>query len=206
DFAAARSQFERALESDPNFALGHSQLAKVLHVMGYDDRAQHEARRALELADRLTPDERLQIQARLFAAQKEWDKAANLYKTLCDRYPDEIEHALGYSSALRFGGHPKEAFAVLERARATPGAADDARIDLSEAGAAQAVNDFARELAAGRRAADKARAHAANGLLAEAAYYTGDALQALGKIDEALPALDEARNLYQTLGDRGGVA
>jgi tetratricopeptide (TPR) repeat protein/tRNA A-37 threonylcarbamoyl transferase component Bud32 len=206
DFTAARSLLERVLESEPTFALGHSQLANVLHVLGYDDRARHEASRALELSGTLTEDEQLDIQARLHGAEKDWGKAATAYATLMARHPDQIEYALGYATALSFGGRGTEAFAVLERLRMLPGESDDARIDLREANAAQAVTDFARELAAADRASQHARERGIDGLLAEAQYYRGDALQSLGRIDEALKTLQHAQKLYQALGDRGGIA
>ena len=206
DFAAARTLLERVLESEPTFALGHSQLSNVLHVLGYDDRARHEASRALELAGNLTDDERLEIQARLHGAEKDWGRAQTAYATLMARHPDQIEYALAYATALSFGGRGKEAFAVLERLRLLPGEADDARIDIKEASAAQAVTDFARELAAADRASQHAREHAVDGLLAEAQYYRGDALQSMGRIDEGLQTFQHAQKLYQALGDRGGVA
>jgi tetratricopeptide (TPR) repeat protein len=55
DAAAARSLLEQAVAAEPDYALAHSALAEALNFLGYDKQAQEEAKKAVDLSDKLSP-------------------------------------------------------------------------------------------------------------------------------------------------------
>ena len=77
---------------------------------------------------------------------------------------------------------------------------------MTEASAAKSVSDFAHELNAATRAADKGQAAGARLLVARARLFQSVALRKTGKQREALAAVEDARKRDQAAGDRDGVA
>ena len=95
----------------------------------------------------------------------------------------------------------------MERLRKLPAPErDDARIDLTEALAAEALGDFKLEQQAAGRAAQKGLVLGAQLVLAEARAREGWAAERLGEPDKAAAALAEAERLYFQGGDRHGAA
>jgi tetratricopeptide (TPR) repeat protein len=79
-------------------------------------------------------------------------------------------------------------------------------IDLTEARAYGHLGDRAADLAASRRAADKARAQGARLILAQALLWEASIHWDFGEQQAALPLFDEAREIFAAAGDRSGVA
>jgi len=95
----------------------------------------------------------------------------------------------------------------VERLRKLPAPErDDARIDLTEALAAETLGDFKLEQQAAGRAAQKGLVLGAQLVLAEARAREGWAAERLGEPDKAAAALAEAERLYFQGGDRHGAA
>src|SRR5207302_1445990 len=64
DALAARDLLEKAIAADPSHALSHSALAQSWAALGYDAKAQQEAKNALDLSGELSREERLSIEGR----------------------------------------------------------------------------------------------------------------------------------------------
>jgi eukaryotic-like serine/threonine-protein kinase len=207
DAPSARDLLIRAAELEPAFALSHAALSDAWSALGYDGRAEAEAARAVEHADGLANEERLQIGARLAESRKGWEEAIGLYQSLWKKYPDDLEYGLRLARAQLSGGHLKDSLAtVVLLRRLPPPQRDDPRIDLAEAAAAGSRSDSAGQKAAATRAAAKAMRLDEKGLLARARQEEAAALDAQGDPAAARSKFEEARDLYEQIGDRDGTA
>ena len=100
---------------------------------------QAEAKRALDLSENLSREERLFVEGRYHEFSHEWPKAIEIYRTLTGFFPDNLEYGLRLAASQAAGGSGKDGLATLEELRSLPvPARDDARIDLAEANAAAA--------------------------------------------------------------------
>ena len=78
----------RAIELDPNFAMGHRMLANAYNGMGQLGRAMEFYTRAFELRDHASELERLSITAGYYRnVTGELEKAADAYQQMADSYP-----------------------------------------------------------------------------------------------------------------------
>jgi tetratricopeptide (TPR) repeat protein/tRNA A-37 threonylcarbamoyl transferase component Bud32 len=205
DLTGAKPLLERAVIIDPNFALAHSALGSVLSSLGFDDRARVEAHRALDLASGLSKEEQLRLQSGVHVAEREWSKAAEVARQLWTMAPENREYGLALVIALAFSGNGKEAITTIDEVRRRAGGQEDPMIDLREAMASEAVTDYERELKAANRAYEAARKRGERGMIPEACYFRGGSYIGMGKYREAIAPLEEARQNYEELGDRGGV-
>ena len=126
DFRAALSLYERAVEADPDFALGHAGLARVHAGMvhfAYEPTPEHRAR-ALEEAEtalRLAPDDgeaHFAMGTYWYFAQKDYARAAAEFEIASESMPGDadVRAMAGYLARRR--GEWDEALAYLERAAA----------------------------------------------------------------------------------------
>ncbi len=207
DALAARDLLQKAVALDDSFALAHSSLAQAWSQLGYDQKAKDEAKRAFDLSNNLSREDRLVIEGRYLAATKNWPKAIEIYRTLYTFFPDNLEYGLRLADAQTHGGKAKDALATVDELRKLPPpASDDPRIDLQEANSAGELSDAAKKQAAAERAEQKAKT-AGMFLLAARAHTTlGGALYDLGKPKEALSDFQAALQTYQRFGDLGQVA
>lgn len=206
DAIAARDLLQRTVELDPNLALAHSALAAAWALLGYDEKARLSAKSAYELSASLSREDRLLTEARYRETSKEWDNAAESYRTLFGFFPDNLEYGLLLARAQTRGGKGKEALATVESLRRLPSAGDDARIDVAASEAWASLGDFKQSQASAVQAAQKARAQNARLLLARALYRQGSSLENLGDTAGAMTAVEEASRIYQAVGDRYGFA
>lgn len=200
DPVEARELLERAAAIEPGSAAIHSLLARVWYDLGDDARALQEARQALDLSRSLPREERLAIEARLYASAKQWAQSAEIYRSLWTFFPDEIDHGLLLATSLINAGRSGEALEVLGELRRSPLGREDPRIDLEEARAARRVGDVAAEARASEAAAAKARSSGERLALARALIFQGDALVMNGRPEEAAPHFREAEEIARSLG------
>jgi tetratricopeptide (TPR) repeat protein len=207
DGIAARDLLQEAVTADPNHALAHSALADAWGLLGFDEKARISAKSAYELSKSLSREERLLTEARYRETSKEWDNAAENYRTLFGFFPDNLEYGLLLSRAQAHGGKGKEALATVDSLRRlAPPSGDDPRIDLAASEASRALGDFKQTQAFASVAAQKARPQNARLVLARALFLQGFALENLGDPAAAMVAVEEAGRLYQAVGDRYGFA
>ncbi len=204
---AALDFLQKAVRADPKHAPTHAALAEAWAALGYDGRAATEAKRALDLSENLSREERLFVEGRYHEFSREWTKATEIYRTLTGFFPDNLEYGLRLAASQAAGGSGKDALATLESLRSLPvPARDDARIDLAEANAAAALGDFKRSEAAAERAVIKGRAQGTQLVVAQASSRQGWALERLGQSNESAAALSEAQGMFTAAGDRMGAA
>jgi tetratricopeptide (TPR) repeat protein len=196
---------ERAAAADPDNPRLESALAAAWSALGYDRKAEEHARRALARSAGLPPEEQQSIEAGVRAIAGEWEKAAVSYRALWEQFPDNLEHGLRLAAVETEGGSGRAALATVEELRRLPPPlGDDPRIDLAAAAAAGSLSDFKRQQAEATRAAEKAAARGARGMVAAARYLEGQALQGLSQWDLARVAYDESLRIYRATGDRLG--
>jgi len=207
DALGARDLLEKAVAVDPNHALAHSALSRAWSALGYDAKAQAEAKRAFDLSVSLSREKRLGVEGRYRETTREWNKAVEIYRTLWDFFPDNVDYGLRLVQVQISGGKGTDVLATVEALRKlSPPQRDDPRIDLAEAQAAHSLSDLRRAQKAAASAAAKGEAQEAKLLVAEARFQEGRALQRLGERAKALAAYEEARRIYDATGDRAGVA
>jgi len=207
DALGARDVLQKAVLEDPNHALAHSALSLAWSRLGYDAKAQAEAKTAFDLSASLSREDRLQVEGRFREANREWNKAVEIYATLWDFFPDNVEYGLRLVQAEISADKGKAAVATAEAlSRRLPPQRDDPEIYLAEAQAAQSVSDFKRQQEAASRAAAKAEAREAKLVVAAARLLEGSALRSLGEPAKSQLANEEAQRIYAAAGDLVGVA
>ncbi len=207
DAAAARTLLEKAIAAEPDYALAHSALAEALDFLGFDQKAQEEAKKAFDRSSKLSPQDKLSVQARYLEMSNQWPEAVKLYQTLWHDYPDNLEYGLSLAKAQRSNGQGKDALATVEQLRALPSPTrDDPRIDLEEAYAQRALGDWKLAQAAARRAGEKARAQERKLILAQAQSAEADSLLPQEDYTTALHLYNQAMEIYRASGDRGDQA
>jgi len=196
----ARELLEQAVEIEPGSATIHSLLARTWNDLGNDARSLAEARRALDLSSSLPREDRLAIEARFYAAGRQWTQAAEVYRSLWTFFPDDVDHGLQLAISLINAGRSTEALEILAILRHQPAGQDDPRIDLEEARAAARVADFATQAQAAGSAAAKARRSGERLALARALIFQGDTMLSTGKPEAAAAQFREAEKLARAVG------
>ncbi len=180
---AARDLLQQAASIEPEHPLIHSELATAWSALGYDEKAQAEAKLAFELSKNLAREERLSVEGLYNETSRTWEKAAEIYSGLFVFFPDNLDYGLRLASAQISEGRAEDALATVSTLRdLPPPISNDSRIDLEEAKAAKALTDYERQRDVARRAASKAQARGARLLYAEARHLEGSALVNLGQL------------------------
>jgi serine/threonine protein kinase/tetratricopeptide (TPR) repeat protein len=207
DALSAQSLLTRAVAADPPYPLAHSALATVWLALGYDSKAQHEAKQAFDASDKLSREDHLRVEALYYEAGKNWPKAIETYADLCNLFPDSLEYGLALARAQTSGGKGKDALSTLAAlARVSAHARDDPRIDLAISEAAASMEDDTLRRDSAERAAIKGAQQGAKLLVAQARNSECRALANLGENEKAKVACQEARRMFLAVGDRAGVA
>jgi serine/threonine protein kinase/tetratricopeptide (TPR) repeat protein/TolB-like protein len=207
DPVSGRSLLERAAASDPNSALIHSALAEAWGVQGFDAKAREEANKALALAAGLPREQSLSIEGEALRVTQQWPKDAEIYRTLFTFFPDNLDYGVLLVASLASAGKGADAMAAVEELHKSPKPmGDHPRVDLAEAEAADALQDFNREAAAAARCAAKAKDQGMLGLEAEAYFVQSRAFGRMGQSEKGLAAAEHAKQLWASVSDRYGVA
>lgn len=206
DFPGARDLLVQAAAADSSSPFIHAELSRVWSELGYDRRALEEARQALALSRSLSRAEHLALEARFHEASRQWDKAAELHRSLWTFFPDEVKHGLNLAKALNLAGKSRETLEVIGVLRQMPlSEQDEPQIDFAEAVAATRLSDPALGARAAELAITHARKAGGQGVVARALLLQGGALLAQGKTQESLAPLREGRKLYEGAGHPLGV-
>jgi DNA-binding winged helix-turn-helix (wHTH) protein/tetratricopeptide (TPR) repeat protein len=208
DALEARDLLQLAVTADPKFALAHSALAEGWSRLGYNKKAQAEARQAYDLSANLSREEKLLVEGRYREIDLEFVKAIDAYRTLFILFPDNVDYGLKLALAQTHGGQAHDALATVESLRKlSPPPSDDPRIDLAEAEAWDALSDREHEQQPLSRAVEKARAQGSRLILAQArieqCFMFG---QYLMQMENAVAACRESMDLHTAAGNRSGEA
>jgi DNA-binding winged helix-turn-helix (wHTH) protein/tetratricopeptide (TPR) repeat protein/TolB-like protein len=205
DALVARDLLVRAVAIERDHPLPHSALAATWSALGYDGRAKQEAGLASKLAGSLSRQDRLVVEGQYWETSRQWDKAVEVYKTLFDFFPDNLDYGLRLARAQDWAGKPNDLEETLgELRRLPPPLGQDPRIDLAEASVIS-VSDYAKALAAADRAVTKGSAAGERLLVAHARGAQCARLLNTGRTSEAVAACQDAKQIYEAVGDRNGV-
>ncbi len=202
DTLAARALFEKAIAADPDHALSHSALAGTWSALGYDLNAQSEAKKALDLSSNLSREDKLSIEGRYRELSSDRDGAAEIYRTLHNFFPDNLEYGLRFARAQYRANHAKDALDTLAALRKLPAPmGSDPRIDLLESSAAERLGDMHRSQKAAAAGIARAKTLGSGLLLASALTAESWAWSNLGELDKAIDDQSRAGDLYAAAGD-----
>jgi eukaryotic-like serine/threonine-protein kinase len=207
DALRGRDLLLRAVAADPSYPLAHASLARAWMTLGYDQNALSEAKKALDLAGKLSREDHALVEAHYYEASKDWEKAIETYRSLFGFFPDNMEYGLYLANAQVGGERGSDALNTIASLRGLfPEATRDPRIDLAEAEAAYSLSDSKRVLLATGNAITKADASGAKLLAAHARVIQCRALASLGQSQQSIAAGAEARRIYHEAGDPSGEA
>jgi DNA-binding winged helix-turn-helix (wHTH) protein/TolB-like protein/Flp pilus assembly protein TadD len=207
DALEARDLLQRAIAADPKYSLAHSALAEAWSQLGYDKKAQQEARQAYELAANLSREERLVVEGRYRDIDHEYEKAIEVYRALFTLFPDNVDYGVKLATVQVRGHKGHDALATVDSLRKlAPPASEDPRIEIMENDAWWVLGDFKRQQEPLARAIGKARAQGARLILARALEYQGSLFVVMGQTQNAIAACRESRDIFAAAGDRQGEA
>jgi tetratricopeptide (TPR) repeat protein/TolB-like protein len=202
DNLAARQVLERAVAAEPSNALAHLALARAWRELGYDAKAESEAKRAFELSRSLSRKESLLIEANYREAARDWGRAVELYKSLWTFYPDELEYGLRLADVQVAAGQSEDASGtVIGLRQVVEPLRQDARIDLADVRVRASLADYPRAIAAAQTAARKAAQTGGRFLNAQALLEQCEVLQQVGQYEAAKVMGRQANETFQQAGD-----
>jgi eukaryotic-like serine/threonine-protein kinase len=207
DALEARDLLLQAVTADPKFSLAHSALAEAWSRLGYDKKAQQEARQAYDLSANLSREERLVAEGRYHDIDHEYEKAIEVYRALVTLFPDNLDYGLSLAAAQSSDVKGHDALATVESLRKlSPPASEDPRIELEEARALRALGDDKHQEQPLARAAEKARTQGSRLVLAQALDDQCVLFSYFGRVQNAIAACRESRDIRAAAGDRKGEA
>jgi tetratricopeptide (TPR) repeat protein len=200
---AARDLLEKAVAADPNHALSHAALAQAWSQLGYDKKAEEEAKKAFDLSANLTREQHLSVEGRYREFAHNFPAAIEIYRTLRNFFPDNLDYALRLETSQRKSGHPKDSLDTIAQMRTlSKPLSDDARIDVEEALAQQVAGNFSASQQAAAAAAAKAKAQGSRMLQVQATEAEAFAWDRLGDLNKAAQTSVEGRDLAANSGNR----
>jgi eukaryotic-like serine/threonine-protein kinase len=202
DNLGASQLLQQAVTAEPKNALAHLALARAWGELGYDEKAEGEAKQAYDLSRNFSRKESLMIEANYRVTTRAWDHAVDLYKSLWTFYPDDLEYGLRLSDAQVSAGQAQNAMTTVNSLRklASP-LRNDPRIDLAEAKSQASLADFRQAVAAAQAAEKKATKLGERFLTAQALLeQCGDLLQ-LGQYADAKTKGEQSEETFRTAGD-----
>jgi tetratricopeptide (TPR) repeat protein/TolB-like protein len=202
DLVGAKDGLLQATAADPNFSLAHAYLAAAWSQLGYDDKAREEAKLGFELSSHLGREDKTLVEARFREISSDWDRAADLYRSLWTLFPENPEYAIRAAEVQIRAGKAADALKTIELLRKRPEPiSQDPRLDLKESEAAESISDFSREKQAALRAAEGARAKASRLLEAEALWRACAAMAMQGDAGGAAAACQQSIAISKPTGD-----
>ena len=206
DAGRARDELLDAVAQAPGYAPAYVYLAQSWSALGYTAKALAAAEQAATHAENLPSEQRVQIDAQLYAAQFDWPKAVDAYRRLVELRPQNSDYRLQLVDALLDQGKPADAEAAMVELRKLPGANDDARVELASARIATARNDDGAADDHAKRALVLARSHEQAGLVAEAELQLGIETSDTGPGTDGESLLRRAAADYKNIGNPHGEA
>ena len=207
DLRGAIKLLESSLASDPGFAKARVALAGAWSELGYEPKAQDEAKKALELSAKMSAEAKGLVAGRYYETMHDWPKAMEQYSSLWTLYQDSPEYGLLLARSQTSAGKAADAITTLgQLRRQNLGAQMAAQVNLEEAEAQEQISVFDKQLAAATAAANIAKSLNAQLLRARAQIQQCGALLNSGRSTEAKLVCDEAQKLNDASGDALGTA
>jgi DNA-binding winged helix-turn-helix (wHTH) protein/tetratricopeptide (TPR) repeat protein/TolB-like protein len=205
DALAARDLLVKAVAAEPGYPLAHSALAAAWSALGYDGKAKEESTLAFRLSGNLSRQDRLSVEGQYWETERQWDKAIGVYQSLFAFFPDSLDYGLSLARAQDWAGKTKDLANTLKSLRKLPSPlGEDPRIDWAEASVTSA-SDYTKAVAAAGQAAKKGSALGERLLVAHARGSQCAKLLNMGQTNEAIGACQDAKQIYEAVGDHNGV-
>ena len=202
EYKIAFDLLSQAVAAEPKSAEAHAAFGGTWQALGYDAKAIDETQKAMTLGKTLRPEEQLSIEGQYRRLNHEWPRAIEIYRTLNDLYPDNLDYALRLAQCQQAAGVGSDGLATLAAARKLPSPiGDDPRIDVFEAGVRTDLSDFKNAQAVAANGIDKGKQRHARLVLAQALRAEATALMWLGENGRARANLSEAKVLFAAAGD-----
>ena len=194
----ASKKFEEATEADPSFAMAYSHLAQSYHKLGFDDKAEQAARRAVTLSDALPARERYLIEANQARISNQPEKAIQAYQNITKANPGDTDAQFVLAGLYEDAHNYDEARKSLAKVRAADAKnvyalLASGRVEI-KAGNPQAGLDY---LNPAYSLATQLDSEEVKGSVLQA---MGVAYEQMGKLDEALRNMQEALTIRKKLG------
>jgi serine/threonine protein kinase/tetratricopeptide (TPR) repeat protein len=207
DSREALPLLQKAVATDPKFPMGHFALARAWQALGYDAKAENEAKLAFEQSGNLSREDRLLVEGQYRGMEQDWNLALQVYSTLVSFFPDNAEYGLRLANAQSRSGKARDALVTLATLKHLPPPQnEDPRIELEEATARSRMGDAKGMLEAAQTSANQAAAQGSKFVEASARLREGNAQHSLGDIDKALAAWEESRRLWAVANYPGEMA
>ena len=200
----AVKQFEAATKEDANFALAYSKLGGTYAALGYGDKAQESSRKAVDLSDKISPQEKYLIHAEDAWVARDYAKAIDAYENLAKILPDDFDVQYALARAYEESSSFDKGRAAYEKLRARdPKNADILLrigwLEIKRNNSQGALDDLNQALTvAVQLGNDEEKAAILDAI--------GYAYQSLNKLEDALRNYQQALDIKQRLGAKGGVA
>jgi tetratricopeptide (TPR) repeat protein/predicted Ser/Thr protein kinase len=96
-YLEAQKQLQASIQQDPEFALPYSRLAQADANLGHESEAEQLSRKAVDLSQNLSPQEKYLIAASYAGIMKDYPKAIEAYENLAKASPgdSDVQFALG---------------------------------------------------------------------------------------------------------------
>ena len=202
DNLGASKLLEQAVATEPGNALSHLALARAWGELGYDTKAESEAKKAYDLSRNFSRKESLLIEANYRVATRAWNRAVDLYKSLWTFYPDDLEYGLRLADAQVSAGQAQNAMSTVNGLRQLAGPLrNDPRIDLAEAKSHASLADFKQAVSAAQAAEKKASKLGERFVVAQALLEQCDDLLGLGQYADAKAKGEQAEETFRMAGD-----
>jgi DNA-binding winged helix-turn-helix (wHTH) protein/tetratricopeptide (TPR) repeat protein len=203
DALEGRDLLQRAIAADPKYSLAHSALAEAWSRLGYDKKAQEEARQGFDLSGNLSREDRLVVEGRYRSISHEYGKATEVYRALFTLFPDNVDYGLKLADVQARGNKGNDSLATVESLRKLPPPApDDPRIEIVEADAWRVLGDAKHQEQPLAWAVEKARAQGSREILADALQKRCRMFSDIQQVQNAVSACREAREISAATGDR----
>jgi serine/threonine protein kinase/predicted negative regulator of RcsB-dependent stress response len=200
----AAKRFEASIQADPEFALAYSKLGQTYSNLRNDDKAEQFSRKALDLSEKLPPQERYRIQANYAQISNDNRKAIEAYENLEKASPEDVDVHFRLGGLYESTGAYDKARAELAKVLAIDPKHVDAllaagRVEIRSKNPKGSLDYLNRglSLAVELDNAD-GKATILNAI--------GAAYEQLNKPDEALRNYNESLTIKRTLGQKPGAA
>lgn len=205
DARGAKVHLERAVASDPEFALAHALLSEVHYMMGFQKLARESADLALKYSANIATLDQLRIKGQHGRVHEQWNEALVAFRTLFTLSPG-LREGLDLLQCAEVAGDlqmEKSSLLLLEgRIKDWP---DDIRLDYLKARLARAKGDWTLQREAAQASIQKAKKSGLRDLEALSRLHLGLAFQAQGKHSEAVGEYTGALALFEGLGEPEGI-
>jgi len=205
DPLGAKDLLQEAVQIEPKFPVGHAMLAEAWSQLGYGQKRRDEAKKALDLSADLPRAERMLVEGEYYESLGNQEQAESIYHALFELFPDDLDYGLHLAMAQNLAGHGSQALETLHRLRNLPlPSSADPRIDLTESRAIK--NNLPTSLVLIRSAITKATTQGKKLLFAQARKEECMLLEYSDHPEQAMPACEEAYEIYVAAGNRAGAA